>query len=93
MGALLLPRGVIDALDARRRAFLWAGEEAVSGTQCLVNWGQSSAHLIAGCPFSVGFWLRIGVSISDDDVSRLWDIRAPSGVLVLHFNMFLLLCC
>jgi hypothetical protein len=29
MGALQLPQGVVDALDARRRAFLWAGEESV----------------------------------------------------------------
>jgi hypothetical protein len=38
MGALHLPQGVIDALDARRRAFLWAGEESVSDAQCLVSW-------------------------------------------------------
>jgi hypothetical protein len=34
MGALELPEGVMDALDALRRAFLWAGEETVSGAQC-----------------------------------------------------------
>jgi hypothetical protein len=36
MGAFELPEGVMDALDALRRAFLWAGEETVSGAQCLV---------------------------------------------------------
>jgi hypothetical protein len=41
MGSLLLPQGVIDALDARRRAFLWAGEESVSGAQCLVSWDKA----------------------------------------------------
>ncbi|GJN24995.1 hypothetical protein PR202_gb12776 [Eleusine coracana subsp. coracana] len=41
MGALLLPQGVIDTLDAPRRAFLWAGEESVSGAQCLVSWGRA----------------------------------------------------
>jgi hypothetical protein len=36
MGAFELPEGVMDALDALRRAFLWAGEETVSVAQCLV---------------------------------------------------------
>jgi hypothetical protein len=38
MSALQLPQGVIDALDRRRRAFLWAGGKSVSGAQCLVAW-------------------------------------------------------
>jgi len=41
MSALLLPQGVLDALDARRRSFLWAGDEKVSGAQCLVAWGKA----------------------------------------------------
>jgi hypothetical protein len=40
MGALLLPSGVIEALDTLQCAFLWAGEETVSGTQCLVSWDR-----------------------------------------------------
>lgn len=38
MGAMLLPPGVVKALDARRRAFLWTGNNVVSGAQCLVAW-------------------------------------------------------
>lgn len=38
MGAMLLPPGVRAALDARRRAFLWAATEKVNGAQCLVAW-------------------------------------------------------
>jgi hypothetical protein len=41
MGAVQLPPGVVNALDARRRAFLWAGEETVSGAQCLVSWAKA----------------------------------------------------
>jgi hypothetical protein len=41
MSALLLPQGVLDALDLRRRSFLWAGDEKVSGAQCLVAWGKA----------------------------------------------------
>jgi hypothetical protein len=41
MGAVQLPPGVINALDARRRAFLWAGEETVSGAQCFVSWAKA----------------------------------------------------
>jgi len=41
MSGLLLPQGVLDVLDARRRSFLWAGDEKVSGAQCLIAWGKA----------------------------------------------------
>ena len=42
MCAMLLPTGVWEALDARRRAFLWARSDKVSGAQCLVAWENVS---------------------------------------------------
>ncbi|KAF8677170.1 hypothetical protein HU200_046643 [Digitaria exilis] len=38
MSVLRFPPGAIDALDHRRRCFLWSGEDSVSGAQCLVAW-------------------------------------------------------
>lgn len=38
MGALLLPPGVRDKLDAKRRAFLWNGSDKTTGAKCLVAW-------------------------------------------------------
>ncbi|XP_004963682.1 uncharacterized protein LOC101781465 [Setaria italica] len=38
MSTLLLPQGLIEIIDRRRRRFLWAGEDKVSGAQCLVAW-------------------------------------------------------
>jgi len=38
MQALPLPPGVIEAIDCKRRAFLWAGTSKTSGSKCLVNW-------------------------------------------------------
>ena len=38
MGALMLPPGIREALDARRRAFLWTATDKVNGAQCLVAW-------------------------------------------------------
>lgn len=38
MGAMLLPPGVLAAINARRRAFLWTGSDHTSGAQCLVAW-------------------------------------------------------
>ncbi|CAO2185858.1 unnamed protein product [Urochloa humidicola] len=38
MSVMLLPQGVLDAFDRRRRAFLWTGEDKVHGSQCLVAW-------------------------------------------------------
>jgi hypothetical protein len=37
-GAMMLPLGVRDAINARQRAFLWTGTEATSGARCLVAW-------------------------------------------------------
>jgi hypothetical protein len=38
MSSILLPKSVRELLDARRRAFLWIGEEICHGSQCLVAW-------------------------------------------------------
>lgn len=38
MSVLDLPAGTIDALDRRRRSFVWSGEDKVSGAQCLIAW-------------------------------------------------------
>jgi hypothetical protein len=37
MGAMVLPPGVVKALDAHRRAFLWTGTDMASGVQCLIS--------------------------------------------------------
>ena len=39
MSASLLPAGAIEAIDKRRRAFLWTGEETCTGGHCKVAWG------------------------------------------------------
>ncbi|GJN32817.1 hypothetical protein PR202_gb21348 [Eleusine coracana subsp. coracana] len=36
-----MPQGFLDAYDSRRRAFLWSGEETISGAQCLVSWERA----------------------------------------------------
>ncbi|RLM80179.1 retrotransposon protein, putative, unclassified [Panicum miliaceum] len=38
MAALLLPQGTLDALDQRRRAFIWSGADKTTGAQCLIAW-------------------------------------------------------
>lgn len=38
MSAIRLPKTVVDRLDARRRAFLWTGEEKCHGSRCLLAW-------------------------------------------------------
>ncbi|WVZ65394.1 hypothetical protein U9M48_014768 [Paspalum notatum var. saurae] len=38
MTALQLPAGVIKAVDAKRRSFLWTGTDTAKGGQCLVAW-------------------------------------------------------
>lgn len=40
MSSHLLPKIVIEALDARMRDFHWTGEEKCSGSQCLIKWGK-----------------------------------------------------
>lgn len=38
MGAILLPKGVITAIDKRRRAFFWTGEENCHNGNCKIVW-------------------------------------------------------
>jgi len=38
MCSILLPQGAIDLIDKKRRAFLWAGEQSCSGSQCKAPW-------------------------------------------------------
>jgi hypothetical protein len=54
---------------------------------------ESSVHLISGCPFDVGFWARLGISLTEEDASHLWCVRSPGHLPAAHFNIFLLLCC
>nr|CAB3470977.1 unnamed protein product [Digitaria exilis] len=38
MSVMLIPQGVLDAMDRRRHAFFWSGDDSVHGSQCLVAW-------------------------------------------------------
>lgn len=40
MAAMELPKGVFAAIDKRRRAFLWTGDDSCSGSKCLVSWDE-----------------------------------------------------
>lgn len=48
MAALLLPKTVIEAIDARRRSFLWTGEEKCHGSNCLVAWEVCQDKICGG---------------------------------------------
>jgi hypothetical protein len=36
MCSFLLPRGVLESIDKRRRAFFWTGKDTCSGARCLI---------------------------------------------------------
>jgi hypothetical protein len=38
MQALVLPPGIVEKLDSKRRAFLWTVTDKTSGAKCLVRW-------------------------------------------------------
>ena len=38
MCSILLPAGTIEAIDKKRRAFLWTGDSTCNGGQCKVAW-------------------------------------------------------
>jgi hypothetical protein len=38
LSAINVPKTVIKAIDRRRRAFFWTGEESCHGSKCLVAW-------------------------------------------------------
>lgn len=60
---------------------------------CVTGAVESAAHLIAGCPFSSGFWRHLDIVIAEDDVANLWSVQPPAQLPAAHFNTFLLLCC
>jgi hypothetical protein len=43
MSALSVPKTIIKAIDRRRRAFFWKGEDACHGSKCLVAWDNVQA--------------------------------------------------
>lgn len=53
MQAMKLPKGVINHIDKARRSFLWKGNEACKGINCLVNWEtvctSNGVHLKINC--------------------------------------------
>jgi hypothetical protein len=40
MCSFLLPRGVLECIDKRRRAFFWTGKDSCSGARCLIVWDK-----------------------------------------------------
>jgi hypothetical protein len=40
MCSYLLPRGIIDRIDKRHRAFFWTGKDSCSGARCLIAWDK-----------------------------------------------------
>ncbi|CAL4980148.1 unnamed protein product [Urochloa decumbens] len=48
MSAQLLPKSVLDKLEARRRAFLWTGEDKCHGSQCLLAWDRACTRKECG---------------------------------------------
>jgi hypothetical protein len=48
MSAINIPKKVIKAIDQRRRAFFWIGEESCHGSKCLVAWDNVQASKNAG---------------------------------------------
>ena len=48
MSSLGLHKTVIKAIDRRRRAFFWTGEDTCHGSRCLVAWEDACASKIEG---------------------------------------------
>ncbi|CAM0876592.1 unnamed protein product [Alopecurus aequalis] len=41
MSSFLLPQGVLESIDKRRRAFFWTGSDTCSGARCLIAWEKA----------------------------------------------------
>lgn len=48
MSAINVPKTVIKAIDRRRRAFFWTGEDTCHGSKCLVAWDEVQASKAEG---------------------------------------------
>ncbi|KAG2617006.1 hypothetical protein PVAP13_3NG177961 [Panicum virgatum] len=74
MSALFLPAGTVDALDRRRRAFLWSGQDTVHGSQCLVAWEKVCTSKLEGSSWASWVRQRVDVHTLDGDVHGAhWD--------------------
>ncbi|KAK1609392.1 hypothetical protein QYE76_033065 [Lolium multiflorum] len=40
MCSYLLPQGMLESIDKRRRAFFWTGKDSCSGARCLISWDK-----------------------------------------------------
>jgi hypothetical protein len=50
---------------------------------CDIGATKSVVHLIAGCPFSSGFWHWSGIEIVEDDLANLWNMQPSYTFLLL----------
>jgi hypothetical protein len=48
MAAMSIPKTVIKAIDRRRRAFFWTGDDKCHGSKCLVAWDMVRASKLQG---------------------------------------------
>jgi hypothetical protein len=48
MSAINIPKTVIKAIDRRRHAFFWTGDDTYHGSKCLVAWENAQAKKDAG---------------------------------------------
>lgn len=53
MCSYLLPPGVIEQIDRRRRSFFWTGKDTCSGARCLIAWDKVCCDVQEG-----GFGVR-----------------------------------
>jgi hypothetical protein len=82
MSVGLLPVGVVEAFDKRRRAFLWTGEETCTGGHCKVAWPEvcSPKHLGGLGVLSIP---KQNSALLSKFLSKIHsDASAPLGLLV-----------
>jgi hypothetical protein len=48
MSAMSIPKMVVNAIDRRRHAFFWTGEDSCHGSKCLVAWDNVRARKAQG---------------------------------------------
>lgn len=43
-----MPKEIMKIIDAKRKKFLWAGNESLTGRKCKVNWTRTARHKKGG---------------------------------------------
>ncbi|WVZ94291.1 LOW QUALITY PROTEIN: hypothetical protein U9M48_040197, partial [Paspalum notatum var. saurae] len=63
ISSLRVPKSTLKEIDTKRKRFLWAGSEALTGAKCKVNWPRSTRPILEDWESSISESLQGGLRL------------------------------